>query len=59
MAQNSTSKPARPWVRQLQRWLPVGLGAAGLLAVSQLLWLWESWPVRQLLALESLPGIGR
>ena len=30
-------------------WLPLGLGAAVLALLSQLLWWWQSWPVRQLM----------
>lgn len=34
---------------RLRRWVPVLLAALALLALSQALWLWQSWPVRQLL----------
>lgn len=30
-------------------WLLVGAGALALLALSQALWLWQTWPVRELL----------
>lgn len=30
-------------------WLRVALIAAGLLFVSETLWLWQTWPVRELL----------
>jgi hypothetical protein len=30
-------------------WLRLGAGALLLLALSQTLWLWETWPVRELL----------
>jgi type VI secretion system protein ImpK len=41
----------------LSRWTVVFLlGAAGLLAVSEILWLWQSWPVRQVLQGGSIPG---
>ena len=31
------------------RWLPVVFVAVFLLGASQLLWLWQTWPVRHLL----------
>lgn len=36
--------PRTPWV--------YALAAAALLALSQLLWLWHSWPVREILDAE-------
>jgi hypothetical protein len=30
-------------------WLRVGLAAAALLLLSEALWLWQTWPVRELL----------
>jgi hypothetical protein len=30
-------------------WLRVALVAAGLLLLSEALWLWQTWPVRELL----------
>ena len=35
--------------RLFARWLPVVLVAAFLLGASQVLWLWQTWPVRHLL----------
>lgn len=31
-----------------RRWLTLGATAAALLAASQLIWFWETWPVRHL-----------
>lgn len=39
----------RPATSRWRQWLTVVLAAVGLLAVSEALWLWQSWPVRQLL----------
>jgi type VI secretion system protein ImpK len=39
----------RPATSRWRQWLAVVLAAAGLLVVSEALWLWQSWPVRQLL----------
>ncbi|MDP3759551.1 MAG: hypothetical protein Q8R01_03405 [Ramlibacter sp.] len=45
-------RKAGAWLRRLRlpraAWVYV-LAAAVLLALSQLLWLWHSWPVRQIL----------
>jgi hypothetical protein len=35
--------------RLLRKWMPVALTALLLLAASQALWYWQSWPVRHLL----------
>lgn len=49
---------SRTRVARLARWrLPRAawvylLAAAGLLAVSELLWMWHSWPVREILDAE-------
>lgn len=39
------------------RWLTVAVGAVVLLALSETLWLWQTWPVRELLQLPSLGGL--
>ena len=51
--------PARPGAQPRHRWhlrlqglravLPYVLVAAALLAASEVIWLWHSWPVRQVL----------
>lgn len=41
-AQQSAGAGWRPW-------LPVVVAAAALLLLSEALWLWETWPVRELL----------
>jgi len=57
-AETPTPPPARPsrnpaaWIARLRLprapWV-YALAAAVLLALSQLLWLWHSWPVREIL----------
>jgi len=44
------------WRRHLRRWGPMVIVALALLTASQMLWLWQSWPVRDLL---SAMGAGR
>ena len=41
-------------LRPLRAALPYALIAAALLATSEILWLWHSWPVRQVLEGERL-----
>jgi hypothetical protein len=43
-----------PRLRPVRAVLPYVLVAAALLAVSEVLWLWHSWPVRQVLDGEQL-----
>lgn len=49
-SEESPTAPRAGW----RRWVPLALGAAALLVASQLLWLWQTWPVRHLLALDAL-----
>jgi hypothetical protein len=49
---SSTQHPARAGWRQ---WLRLGAAALILLSVSEALWLWQTWPVRELLQ----PGVTR
>ena len=42
----STQQPARAGWRQ---WLRLGAAALALLALSEALWVWQTWPVRELL----------
>lgn len=50
MADELPPPPARERRRRLLRkWAPVAVAGVALLALSQALWLWQSWPVRQLL----------
>ena len=44
---------SRPW-RAVRAMVPFALVAAALLAISQVLWLWYSWPVRHVLDDEQL-----
>lgn len=46
-------------MQTLSRWTVVFLlGVVGLLAISEMLWLWQSWPVRQVLQTGSTAGTG-
>lgn len=49
-ADDESPQPARArrWAR-MKKWAPAVVAAVVLLALSQALWLWQSWPVRQLL----------
>lgn len=38
-------------------WLRVALLALGLLFVSEALWLWQTWPVRELLQAPQASGV--
>jgi type VI protein secretion system component VasF len=50
MADDQSSRAALPSRRRhLRRWLPLAVIALLLLAASQALWYWQSWPVRHLL----------
>ena len=44
---STDSTPARARGRA---WLRVAAAAGALLLLSELLWLWQTWPVRELLA---------
>lgn len=46
-APEDTGRRAEP--ARWRPWLPVLAAAAVLLLVSQALWLWQTWPVRELL----------
>jgi len=35
--------------RHLARWAGIYMAALGLLVLSELVWIWQSWPVRHLL----------
>jgi hypothetical protein len=43
------STQAQPRPGGWQPWLRVALAAGALLLVSEALWLWQTWPVRELL----------
>lgn len=43
--------PWKPWVR-------IAAAAVALLLVSEALWLWQTWPVRELLQPAVLSGTG-
>jgi hypothetical protein len=45
----SPAPPSSRSRRRLLQWVPVVLCALLLGAASQVLWMWESWPVRELL----------
>lgn len=54
MAHHHNERPGR-W-RVLARWAAIALGASVLLGLSQALWMWQSWPVRQLLQAPATAG---
>ena len=43
------STQAQPAKAGWRAWLRVVVAAAGLLLLSEALWLWQTWPVRELL----------
>jgi hypothetical protein len=47
-------RPGSPAWRLVRAALPFALIAAALLAASEVLWWWDSWPVRQVLDGEKL-----
>lgn len=50
MAAKTPVSPARQaQASPLGRWLRLGAGALVLLVLSETLWLWQTWPVRELL----------
>lgn len=52
----STQQPARAGWRQ---WLRLGAAALALLALSEALWVWQTWPVRELLQTPATPAAVR
>lgn len=48
-AESTGSAPARRSRRRLQAWLQMVAVAAALLVVSEVVWVWQTWPVRELL----------
>lgn len=50
------STEARPRAPGWQQWLQVAAMALGLLVVSELVWLWQTWPVRELLHPAAAPA---
>ena len=51
----SESEPARPARAGWRAWLRVAALAAALLVLSEAIWLWQTWPVRELLQPEPTP----
>lgn len=50
MAAESTGATAqRPAAARWKPWLQIAAAAAALLVLSEALWLWQTWPVRELL----------
>ena len=59
MAGESPASTEAPPVRaRWQAWLRLAGLAIALLVLSEALWLWQTWPVRELLEPSSPPGIG-
>lgn len=48
-ADTSAATQAQPAGARWKPWLRIGAAAVALLVLSQALWLWQSWPVRELL----------
>lgn len=48
-AENPVSTARRAPSPSLARWLRLGAGVVALLLASETLWLWQTWPVRELL----------
>lgn len=48
MSEDDAPRPGR-LRRHLGRWGGIYLAALALLALSEVVWIWQSWPVRQLL----------
>lgn len=59
MAAEVPGTPERqPPPSKLARWLQLGAAALLLLVVSETLWLWQTWPVRELVAPPARPAQG-
>jgi hypothetical protein len=52
----SPTRPAGRFRRFVARWAGIVLAALVLLGLSQALWWWETWPVRQLLDAPPVAG---
>ena len=50
------ARPAGRLRRFVARWIGVVIAALALLGLSQALWWWETWPVRQLLDTQAKGG---
>lgn len=48
-AENSAATQAQPAGARWKPWLRIGAAAVALLVLSEALWLWQTWPVRELL----------
>ena len=48
-AESSGAKPEGGTASRWKPWLRLGAAAAVLLLLSQAFWLWQTWPVRELL----------
>ena len=48
-AETPGSTPARPARASWRPWVRVACAALALLLLSEALWLWQTWPVRELL----------
>lgn len=48
-AETPDSTEVRARAPTWQQWLQVGALAAALLVLSEVVWLWQTWPVRELL----------
>lgn len=48
-AEHSAATQAQPAGARWKPWLRIGAAAVTLLVLSEALWLWQTWPVRELL----------
>lgn len=48
-AESAASTPGQPARASWRPWLRAALAAVALLLLSEALWLWQTWPVRELL----------
>jgi len=58
-AETPGSTAARPVQAAWRSWLRVAGIAAALLVLSEALWLWQTWPVRELLQPDAAPRTTR
>lgn len=57
-AETSAANRAQPAAARWKPWLRVGAAAVALFLLSQAVWLWQTWPVRELLQPAASAGRG-
>ena len=58
MAAETSGTQAQPVGGRWKPWLRVAAAAAALLVLSQALWVWQTWPIRDLLQPSAAAGKG-